>query len=125
MTKILIVEDEDDFAFILKDVLKKAGYEPVWARDGQQGLDQLAKLKPDLVLLDWSMPVMDGESFCRELRRRPESRETPVILLTVKQGEPNELEALHFGADDFLNKPFQPDELLARVRAVLRRTAKA
>jgi DNA-binding response OmpR family regulator len=124
MARILIVEDEEDFAFILKDVLSGAGYQSEWGRDGKDALGKLEKFKPDAILLDWNMPGMDGEAFCRKLRAMPEFGTVPIILLTVKKDADSELEALHFGVDDFLNKPFQPAELLARLRAVLRRSAK-
>ena len=124
MARILVVEDEEDFAFVLKDVLSGAGHQVEWAKDGREGLGRLEAFTPDVILLDWNMPVMDGETFCRSLRARPAQATTPVILLTVKKDPESELEALHFGVDDFLNKPFQPAELLARIRAVLRRSAK-
>jgi DNA-binding response OmpR family regulator len=125
MARILIVEDEDDFAFVLKDVLSAAGHQAETAKDGREGLDKLDAFRPEAVLLDWNMPVMDGEEFCRRLRATPGFGKVPVILLTVKKDEASELEALHFGADDFLHKPFEPEELLARVRSVLRRSASA
>lgn len=124
MARILIVEDEEDFTFLLKDVLTGAGHEAEAAKDGREALEKIEAFRPEVVLLDWNMPVMDGEEFCRRLRTLPQGK-VPVILLTVKKDEASELEALHFGADDFLPKPFQPEELLARVRAVLRRSAAA
>jgi len=75
-----------------------------------------------VVLVDWMMPKMDGENFCRGLRADARFRTTPVIMLTVRQTADEELEALHFGVDDYITKPFKPDELLARVRAALRRS---
>ncbi len=119
--RILVVDDEEDYRIIVTEILTNAGYEVVSAGDGREGLAQLQRLAADAVLVDWMMPRMDGESFCRALRGDERLRSVPVIMLTVKQTTEEEIEALHFGVDDFLVKPFQADELLARVRAVLRR----
>ncbi|MFA6093277.1 MAG: response regulator transcription factor [Elusimicrobiota bacterium] len=119
--KVLVVDDEDDFRVIIQDVLGSAGYEVRLARDGQDGLAQACEFHPDAILVDWMMPKMDGQSFVQALRREPKLSGTPVIMLTVKQTADDELEALHFGVDDFIVKPFRPEDLLARLRAVLRR----
>ncbi len=121
-TKVLVIDDEDDFRLIIRDVLQAAGLEIRTAADGQEGLAAVPEFKPDIILVDWMMPRMDGETFCRALRSDPALREIPVIMLTVKQTADEELEALHFGVDDFIVKPFKSDELLARVRAALRRS---
>lgn len=119
--KALIIDDEEDYRIIVQEVLRGAGYEVSAAADGEQGLAALRAEPADVVLVDWMMPRMDGERFCRAMRAEPALKDTPVIMLTVKQTADEELEALHFGVDDFLVKPFKAEELLARVRAVLRR----
>lgn len=121
-TKVLVIDDEEDFRVIIRDVLLSAGLEVQLAGDGQEGIQALDKFKPDVILVDWMMPRMDGEGFCRALRAGEKNREIPVIMLTVRQTADEELEALHFGVDDFIVKPFKSEELLARVRAALRRS---
>jgi DNA-binding response OmpR family regulator len=121
-TKVLVVDDEEDYRLIVQDVLKSAGMEVKTACDGLEGIAALKDFPADIVLVDWMMPKMDGEHFCRALREDPKSQSLPVIMLTVKQTADEELEALHFGVDDFLVKPFKPEELLARVKAALRRS---
>lgn len=119
-TKVLIVDDEEDYRIIMQDVLESGGYEVRLANDGQEGLAALEDFKPDAVLVDWMMPNMDGEAFVQKLRASGH-KDIPVIMLTVKQTADDELEALHFGVDDFINKPFSAEDLLARLRAVQRR----
>lgn len=121
-TKVLVIDDEEDFRVIIRDVLVGAGMEVRAAGDGQEGLQVLDSWKPDVILVDWMMPRMDGEGFCRALRGDARYRDIPAVMLTVRRTEDEELEALHFGVDDFIVKPFKSDELLARVRAVLRRS---
>jgi DNA-binding response OmpR family regulator len=120
-TKVLIVDDEEDYRIIMRDVLEGAGVEVVAAVDGQDGVEKLPQGPFDAVLVDWMMPRMDGQTFVQTLRRDPVLKDVPVIMLTVKQTADDELEALHFGVDDFIVKPFQAEDLLARLRAVLRR----
>ncbi len=120
-TKVLVIDDEEDYRLIVGDVLKSAGMEARLCADGQEGLAALGAFAPDIILVDWMMPRMDGEGFCRALRSNARFSATPVLMLTVKQTADEELEALHFGVDDFIVKPFKPEELLARVRAALRR----
>ena len=121
-TKVLVVDDEEDYRIIIRDVLESAGVEVTVAVDGEDGVKALSGGKPyDAVLVDWMMPRMDGQTFVQTLRRDPARKETPIIMLTVKQTSDDELEALHFGVDDFIVKPFSAEDLLARLRAVLRR----
>jgi DNA-binding response OmpR family regulator len=120
-TKALIIDDEEDYRLIIQEVLRGAGFEVRAAKEGVEGLDMLKRASADVVLVDWMMPKMDGEQFCRAMRSEPGLKEIPVIMLTVKQTADEELEALHFGVDDFVVKPFKAQELLARVRAVVRR----
>ena len=122
MPKILIIDDEEDYRLIVNDVLQSAGMETQTASNGSEGLAALKAFVPDVILVDWMMPKMDGERFCRELRQDKRFKDIPVLMLTVKQTADEELEALHFGADDFVVKPFRAPELLARVRAALRRS---
>jgi DNA-binding response OmpR family regulator len=121
-TKVLVIDDEEDYRMIVNDVLRSAGMEVRTACDGADGIAALKSFSPDVILVDWMMPRMDGEHFCRELRSDAKFKDLPVLMLTVKQTADEELEALHFGVDDFLIKPFRPEELLARVRAALRRS---
>ena len=120
-TKALIIDDEEDYRIIISEVLLGAGCEVRAGKDGEEGLALLKQGAPDVVLVDWMMPKMDGEHFCRAMRAEAAFKDIPVIMLTVKQTADEELEALHFGVDDFVVKPFKAAELLARVRAVLRR----
>ncbi len=123
MPTILLVDDETAITDNLTPLLTRAGFEVVVAHDGQQALARVQANSPDLVVLDVMMPVLDGRAVLRQMRR--ERRETPVILLT-QVGESNERTmALEEGADDYINKPFDPAELVARIRAVLRRGATA
>jgi DNA-binding response OmpR family regulator len=117
------VDDEEDYRIIIQEIRHNAGYEVRAAPDGVAGLAELKRAPADIVLVDWMMPKMDGEGLCRQMRADPALAVIPVIMLTVKQTTDEELEALHFGVDDFIVKPFQAPDLLARVRAVLRRVS--
>lgn len=124
-TKVLVVDDEEDYRLIVQDVLRGAGMEVRLCADGTEGVAALKTFTPDVVLVDWMMPRMDGEGFCRALRQDPKHKDLPVLMLTVRQTADEELEALHFGVDDFVVKPFKPEELIARVKAALRRAKPA
>lgn len=115
---VLIVEDEPEIADILRAYLEREGMRTVHAANGRIGLDLHHTLKPDLVLLDMQMPVLDGWDALTELRRRGA---TPVVVLTALDQDIDKLQALRIGADDYVVKPFNPLEVVARVRAVLRR----
>ena len=117
---VLVVEDDRNIADLLKMYLEKEGYAVAWAADGGQGLEKFRAIKPDLVLLDVMMPVMDGWSVCRAIRA--ESK-TPVIMLTAKGQTDDKVTGLKNAADDYITKPFEMKELLARIEAVLRRTS--
>lgn len=123
-TQVLVIDDEEDYRIIIQEVLRSAGMDVRLARDGEEGLRMIKEKPAEIVLVDWMMPRLDGEHFCRAMRAEPALKDIPVIMLTVKQTADEELEALHFGVDDFVVKPFKADELLARVRAALRRTEK-
>ena len=119
---ILIVEDEPALVELLTYNLEKAGFRTAVARDGEEAMLAVAEAKPDLVLLDWMLPYVSGIEICRRLRREPETRDLPVILLTARGEEGDRIRGLDSGADDYVVKPFSPTELIARVRAVMRRT---
>lgn len=121
---VLVIDDEEDYRIIIQEVLRGAGMDVRLAKDGEEGLRMLKEATTDIVLVDWMMPRLDGEQFCRAMRAEPAFKDLPVLMLTVKQTADEELEALHFGVDDFVVKPFRAPELLARVRAALRRTEK-
>jgi DNA-binding response OmpR family regulator len=120
LSRILIVEDERPMRTVLTDCLSTEGYRVIAAADGQDGLDRALAEKPDLILLDIMMPELDGFAVCAELRRL--GCDTPVLMLTAKGQVEDRVTGLDAGADDYLVKPFSSDELLARVRALLRRT---
>jgi DNA-binding response OmpR family regulator len=116
--KILVVDDETRLVDVLKAYLERDGYKVVTAYDGKQALAVARREKPDLVLLDLMLPEIDGLEVCRTLRRESE---IPVIMLTARSEETDKLIGLELGADDYVTKPFSPREVVARVRAVLRR----
>jgi two-component system phosphate regulon response regulator PhoB len=118
---ILVMEDEDALATLLQYNLEKEGYDVVIASDGEEGLVQVDERQPDLVLLDWMLPKVSGIEVCRRLRGRPETRNLPIIMLTARGEESDRVRGLDTGADDYLTKPFSMVELIARIRAVLRR----
>jgi len=116
--RILFVEDEQAITDPFSKALERAGFEPVTARSGQEGLALAERLEPDLVLLDLNLPDMDGRDVCRELRRRSN---TPIVMLTARGTEMDRIIGLELGADDYVVKPFSGGEVIARIRAVLRR----
>ncbi len=119
MNRVLIIEDELPMRTALQDVLQGVGYRVVTAADGAVGLQRAIEEKPDLILLDLMMPKLDGYALCAELRRL--ANPVPVLMLTAKGQIEDRVRGLDAGADDYLVKPFSTDELLARVRALLRR----
>jgi len=120
--KILVVDDEAKIVKLVRSYLEQAGFAVVEAGDGQTALIQARREKPDLVVLDLGLPGMDGLEVARTLRRE---RETPIIMLTARIEDTDKIVGLELGADDYVTKPFNPRELVARVRAVLRRTTGA
>jgi two-component system phosphate regulon response regulator PhoB len=123
--RILIVEDEDAQAEMLRYNLEREGFEPVVARDGDEALMQVDEHQPDLVVLDWMLPGTSGLAVCQRMRKRRETRPVPVIMVTARGEEGDRVRGLEAGADDYVVKPFSPSELVARVRAVLRRSRPA
>jgi len=117
---ILVVDDEAQIRRVLRTALAASGYSVVEASSGEKALDQMRHSRPDLVLLDINMPGLNGLETCREIRR---SSDVPIIVLTVRGGESDKVRALDAGADDYVVKPFGMQELLARLRATLRRAA--
>ena len=119
---ILIVEDEQALVTLLRYNFEAAGYEVATALDGDEALLSVAERRPDLIVLDWMLPSISGLEVCRQLRRKAETRDVPVIMLTARGEEGDRVRGLDSGADDYVTKPFSPTELVARVRAVLRRS---
>src|SRR5215468_8850207 len=122
---ILIVEDELPLVSLLRYNLEREGFVALDAQDGEEALTVAKERRPDLVLLDWMLPLMSGIEVCRQLRRNPETREIPIVMLTARGEEGDKLRGLDSGADDYITKPFSPSELVARIRAVMRRTRPA
>lgn len=122
MTRILIVDDDQDIARILRFRLQKKGFDCVLASNGLEALDKIDTHHPDLVLLDVMMPKMDGFTTCREIRRRNAWSRIPVIMLTAKGDTMDKVSGINEGADDYIVKPFEFDELLARIHMIVRRT---
>jgi len=119
---VLVVEDEVSLATMLRYNLEKQGFRVEEAGDGQEALTRIAEVRPDLVLLDWMLPVMSGIEVCRQIRRGPTTRDLPVIMVTARTEEQDAVRGLNTGADDYVTKPFSIDGLLARMRALLRRS---
>lgn len=119
---ILIVEDEDALATLLDYNLMKEGFRVERAADGEEALLRVAEEPPDLVVLDWMLPKVSGVEVCRQLRAGAETRRIPVLMLTARGEEADKVRGLDTGADDYVVKPFAMSELVARIRALLRRT---
>lgn len=119
--KVLIIEDESAIVTILRYNLERAGYRVFEAGDGEEALLQIRENMPDVVLLDWMLPKLSGLEICRRLRRDSATRNLPIIMLTARGEEEDRVRGLDSGADDYVTKPFSPQEVVARVRAVLRR----
>lgn len=122
---VLVVEDETALLTLLRYNLEKEGFAVSTARDGEEALLQLKESKPDAVLLDWMLPRVSGIEVCRQIRRTPAWRDLPVIILTARGEEGDRIRGLDSGADDYVVKPFSPNELIARLRAVIRRARPA
>jgi len=119
---ILVVEDEVPLLTLLRYNLEKQGFRVEEAGDGQEALLRVAETRPDLVLLDWMLPALSGIEVCRQLRRRPATRDLPIIMVTARTEQQDAVRALDTGADDHISKPFAMEALLARIRALLRRS---
>lgn len=119
---VLIVEDEAAIVTMLRYNLEREGLRVLEAGDGEEALKLLAEHRVDLVLLDWMLPIMSGIEVCRQIRRRADTRDLPVIMLTARGEESDRIRGLDTGADDYVSKPFSIGELMARIRAQLRRS---
>ena len=115
---VLIIEDDPNIAELIRLYLEKDGFKVSIASDGKQGLDSFHNLHPDIILLDIMLPEVDGWTVCKEIRK---TDKTPIIMLTAKDGIPDKVEGLSLGADDYISKPFDMKEVIARIHAVLRR----
>jgi two-component system alkaline phosphatase synthesis response regulator PhoP len=122
--RIVVIEDEPDILELIRHNLAREGFRVSFAADGDDGYQMVVDQLPDLVLLDLMLPGMDGLEVCRRLKEDPATRSVPVVMVTAKGEESDIVLGLGLGADDYVPKPFSPRELLARVRAVLRRTAR-
>lgn len=120
-TRVLVVEDEEALATLLEYNLKKENFDATVATDGEEALIKIDESQPDIVILDWMLPNLSGIEVCRQIRARPETKNLPVIMLTARSEEADRIRGLEIGADDYITKPFSTNELIARVRAVLRR----
>jgi two-component system phosphate regulon response regulator PhoB len=118
---VLVVEDEAPLVTLLRYNLEKEGFAVAEAADGEEALLRIAEQKPDAVLLDWMLPLLSGIEVCRQIRRAPATRSLPVIMLTARGEEGDRVRGLNSGADDYVVKPFSLGELVARLRAVIRR----
>ncbi|MFE8696233.1 winged helix-turn-helix domain-containing protein [Cytobacillus sp. FJAT-53684] len=116
--KILVVEDNESVCSMLEMFFMKEGYEGVFVHNGQDGFDRFNKGKWDLMIVDWMLPIMDGVTLCRKIR---ELSQVPIIMLTAKDSESDQVLGLEMGADDYVTKPFSPLTLMARIKAVTRR----
>src|SRR5947209_15210610 len=119
--RILIIEDERDLTQVLSYNLQREGYEPLVAHDGQEGLRKAQTLLPDLIILDLMLPTLSGVEVCRELRSGERTREIPVIILSARSEETDQVVGFSLGCDDYVTKPFSPKVLLQRIKAVKRR----
>ena len=121
-TKILIVEDEEKLAIILKNFFVKNNFDAIIVNDGEDAVYTAENIKPDIILLDWMLPNISGIEVCRQIRQKKDIKKTPIIFLTAKGEEKDKLQGLDYGADDYITKPFSQIELLARIKALLRRS---
>lgn len=125
MTRILVVEDDRDIADLIVHYIEKAGWHPQVSASGSAGLTTARRQPPDCMVLDLMLPGMDGLEVCRALRGDPTTAAIPIIMLTARAEETDRIVGLELGADDYLAKPFSPGELVARIRALLRRAQRA
>jgi two-component system, OmpR family, phosphate regulon response regulator PhoB len=120
-TRVLIVEDDAALAEMLNYNLTSAGFDVVQTGDGDEAITTILDETPDLVILDWMLPNLSGIEICRQIRANPEMKNLPVIMLTAKGEDPDRVRGLDTGADDYVVKPYSPAELIARIKALLRR----
>src|SRR6516165_9397221 len=118
---VLVIDDEESIVDLIRLGLKYEGFEVVDASDGEEGIATAQRTNPVFIILDWILPDMDGLEVCRQLRTNPTTRDIPILMLTAKGEVGSRVEGLNIGADDYLTKPFNFEELVARIRAILRR----
>lgn len=123
LPRILIVEDEAPIAELISVNLRHNGFQPVWAMDSESAQRELDEILPDVILLDWMLPGESGVSLARSWRQHERTKAIPILMLTARSDESDKVQGLDAGADDYITKPFSTKELLARIRAVLRRRA--
>ena len=121
--RVLIVEDESSIAELIAVNLRHNGFDPIWAEDGEAAQREIDAYLPDLVLLDWMLPGQSGLVLARQWRKDARTKAIPILMLTARGDEPDKIAGLDAGADDYITKPFSTQEMLARIRAVLRRRA--
>jgi two-component system phosphate regulon response regulator PhoB len=121
--RILIVEDEPSIAELIAVNLRHNGFQPVWAEDGSAAQREIDAVQPDAILLDWMLPGASGIQLAKKWRSESRTKEIPILMLTARGDEPDKIAGLDAGADDYITKPFSTQEMLARIRAVLRRRA--
>lgn len=120
-TSVLIVEDETAIVTLLRYNLEREGFRVYSTGDGEEAVTMVKEVRPDIIVLDWMLPSMSGIDICKQLRWSPETKATPIIMLSARGEEGDRIRGLDAGADDYLVKPFSPAELIARIRAVFRR----
>ena len=125
LKKVLVVDDAENIVELVRIGLRYEGFQVESASDGEQGVTTAQRINPDLIILDVMMPGIDGLEACRRLRANPTTRDIPILMLTAKDEVRDRIAGLDTGADDYLTKPFDFDELLARIRAILRRQSRA
>ena len=123
LPRVLIVEDEPAIAELIAVNLRHNGFSPIWSEDGDSAQRELDAILPDVILLDWMLPGQSGLALARKWRADSRTKPIPILMLTARGDEPDKVAGLDAGADDYITKPFSPQELLARIRAVLRRRA--
>ena len=121
VANILIVEDEESILELIAINLHQAGFNPIRSLNAEYAENIISEALPDLIILDWMLPGMSGVEFAKRVRGNPNTKNIPIIMLTAKSDESNKLKGLDIGADDYMTKPFSPKELIARIKAVLRR----
>jgi two-component system, OmpR family, phosphate regulon response regulator PhoB len=121
--RVLVVEDEPAIAELIAVNLRHNGFQPIWAIDGEAAQRELEAVLPDVILLDWMLPAQSGLSLAKKWRSQARTKLVPILMITARGDEPDKIAGLDAGADDYITKPFSTQELLARIRAVLRRRA--
>lgn len=121
--RVLVVEDEPSIAELVSVNLRHNGFQPIWAADGEAAQRELDAVLPDVILLDWMLPGQSGLQLAKKWRSSARTKSVPILMITARGDEPDKIAGLDAGADDYITKPFSPQELLARIRAVLRRRA--